>query len=100
LSLADAAETFFTDVIGDRVTVHLDPLTWSVKKLDPLYKPDADEIGRQGLVALGSRRLCRRQAGRESRESLNGRIAYMVRGTERERLGIDAVGHGPGSRGR
>lgn len=52
LSLADDAETFFADVIRDRVSDHLDPLTWSVKKLDPLYKPDADEIEWQELDAV------------------------------------------------
>src|SRR5688500_3638192 len=36
LSLADDAETFFADIIAKRVAAQLDPLGWSVKKLDPL----------------------------------------------------------------
>jgi hypothetical protein len=44
LSLADSAEKFFADIITQRIKDKLDPLTWSVKKLDPTYKPDPDEL--------------------------------------------------------
>lgn len=52
LSLADDAEHFFLDVIDARVTEQLEPLGWSIKKLDPLYKPDPDEIEWQRTDAL------------------------------------------------
>jgi hypothetical protein len=52
LSLAEDAQTFFADIIADRVAAHLDPLAWSIKKLDPLYKPEPDEIEWQELTAL------------------------------------------------
>jgi hypothetical protein len=52
LSLADDAEQFFADVIVARVAEQLDPMAWSVKKLDPLYKPEPDEIEWQRLDAL------------------------------------------------
>lgn len=44
LSLADSAEEFFANVIDQRVKSRLDPLAWSVKKLDPIYKSDPDEL--------------------------------------------------------
>ena len=44
LPLADSAEQFFASIIDQRVKDRLDPLAWSVKRLDPIYKPDADEV--------------------------------------------------------
>lgn len=52
LSLADDAEDFFSKVIAARVRDNLDPLRWRVKKLDPLYKPESDEVEWQRLDAL------------------------------------------------
>lgn len=52
LSLADDAECFFEKVIENRVSKHLDPLAWSVKKLDPLYKADADDIEWERVAEL------------------------------------------------
>jgi hypothetical protein len=44
LSLASDAEDFFRGVIHERVESKLDPLVWTLKKLDPLYKPDPGEV--------------------------------------------------------
>lgn len=52
LSLANDAEQFFANVVGVRVSDKLDPLAWAIKKLDPLYKPEPDEIEWQRLDAL------------------------------------------------
>jgi hypothetical protein len=52
LSLAGDAEGFFRDVIATRVGDLLSPLAWALKRLDPLYKPDDDEVEWQRLDAL------------------------------------------------
>lgn len=52
LSLAENAEQFFLDIVDARVTDQLDPLAWSLKKLDPLYKPEREEIEWQQLAEL------------------------------------------------
>ena len=52
LSLANDAEKFFAGVIFKRVAAQLDPPAWSVKKLDPLYKPDPEEIEWQHVSVL------------------------------------------------
>jgi hypothetical protein len=52
LTLAGDAQEYFARIIAKRVGAQLDPLQWTIKKLDPLYKPDADEIEWQDLEAL------------------------------------------------
>lgn len=44
LSLRDAAETYFRDVITNRVLSTLDPLAWNLRKLDAVYKPDPGDL--------------------------------------------------------
>jgi hypothetical protein len=44
LSLADSAEEFFADIVKGRVKSKLEPPAWSVKKLDPIYKPEPEEL--------------------------------------------------------
>jgi hypothetical protein len=44
LNLAGDAAAFFRGVMKSAVIDHLDPFDWSLKQLDPLYKPDPGEV--------------------------------------------------------
>lgn len=44
LTLAGDAKAYFESVIESAVIDHLDPLEWSLRKLDALYKPDPGEV--------------------------------------------------------
>ena len=52
IALARQAEQFFRDVVNDCVGRHLSPLSWSVREIDPTYKPDQTDVEWQRLVDL------------------------------------------------
>ncbi|MFL5912950.1 MAG: hypothetical protein ACJ768_20585, partial [Gaiellaceae bacterium] len=44
LSLADDAAEYFSEVIDDAVGDRLRPLTFRLRRLDPVYKPDPNDL--------------------------------------------------------
>ena len=52
MSLAGDAEQFFRDIVQTRVQNNLSGSSWSLKPLDPLYKPDPEEVEWQATQAI------------------------------------------------
>ncbi len=44
MSLAGSAEQFFRDIINKRVAANLSGSVWTLKQLNPTYKPDPGEV--------------------------------------------------------
>ncbi len=52
MSLAADAEAFFRAIVADRVQQPISTNAWTLRKLDPIYKPDNDEVEWERLSAV------------------------------------------------